>query len=64
VQIPVETEEGQLFTVSSALFKLKLLLAAYELLIVHEPEARRVDETPEHWRLYYEQSSRWSCIRG
>ena len=36
-RIAVETEEGLDFTVSSALFKLKLLLSAYELLVVHEP---------------------------
>jgi hypothetical protein len=61
-KIPVETEEGLLFTVSSTLFKLKPLLPAYELLIVHEGGTLGVDENQGHWWLYYEQGSRWSCI--
>jgi hypothetical protein len=63
-KIRVETEEGPLFTVSSALFKLKPLLRAYELLIVHGRGALGGDENHEHWWMYYEQGSRRSCIRG
>jgi hypothetical protein len=47
-QISVETEEGRHFTVSLALFKLKLLPPAYELLIVHERGAPSGDENPQH----------------
>jgi hypothetical protein len=54
VKIFDEREQGQLFTVSSALFKGKPLLPAYELLIVHERGTPSDDEDPEHWWLLYE----------
>jgi len=59
-----ETEGRQISTVSLALFKLKLLLPAYELLVVHDPGRVASSGNPEHWWLYYEQGSRWSCTVG
>jgi hypothetical protein len=63
-RIAVETEEGQISTVSLALFKLKLLPLAYELLVVHDPGRVTSIENPEDWWRYYEQGARWSCTVG
>ena len=64
LQIPVETEEARISPPPRRFFKLKLLRAAYELLVVHDPGRVASVENPKHWWLYYEQGSRWSCTIG